>query len=126
MTERKAGHYSEVLNFYIHTTFDLVEDWEVMRFSAEAEKVEGVVKLEVKRYSVTVEVGFLFDVDVVRERFLKVFTHHFQPTSLDRISLQDLVDRAVEQQMKAKEELANNDLSRLLAQMVANGGASEA
>ena len=126
MTERKAGHYSEVLNFYIHTTFDLVEDWEVMRFSAEAEKVEGVVKIEVKRYSVTVEVGFLFDVDVVRERFLKVFTHHFKPTSLDRISLQDLVDRAVEQQMKAKEELANNDLSRLLAQMVANGGASEA
>ena len=126
MTERKAGHYSEVLNFYIHTTFDLIEDWAVMRFSAEAEKVEGVVKIEVKRYSVTVEVGFLFDVDVVRERFLKVFTHHFKPTSLDRISLQDLVDRAVEQQMKAKEELANNDLSRLLAQMVANGGASEA
>jgi len=126
MTERKAGHYSEVLNFYIHTMFDLVEEWEVMRFVKEAEKIEGVVKLEVKRYSIIVEVGFLFNVDVVREKFLKVFTQHFQPTSLDRISLQDLVDRAVAQQMKAKEELANNDLSRLLAQMVANGGASEA
>lgn len=118
METREVGHYTEILNCYIHTTFDLTEDDNTFRrFQLDLLKIPGVDAVKINRYAITVQVAFLFDADKVRTAVLPVVEQYFKPDKIRRIQMQDIVNRAVEQQLRMKEELETSGLTGLLAQM---------
>jgi hypothetical protein len=105
MEERIAGYFVDVITFSIHTTFDLTKEEDIEVFMANSYLVPGVVDVTLKRYSLEFEAGFLFDIHSIKAAILDLFETFFEPSDIQKITTQDLAQRAAERQMESLEDI---------------------
>jgi hypothetical protein len=127
MEKKIAGYYVDVINISFHTTFDLPRHPETEIFIANALTLPGIVDCNLKRYSVEFELGFLFDVHSVKAELLTLFKTFYGPEELNKITTQDLAQRAAQRQIESLEDLEEGSLPNLLLSLMeTNKGTSEA
>lgn len=127
MEERNAGYYVDVINFSIHTTFDLAKEPEIEVFIAHCLTIPGVVDLTLKRYSLEVEVGFLFDIHSIKAAAVELFKSVLEPDEMRKIPTRELAERAAQRQRENMEDFDEAaSLPNLLMAMMDSNDVSEA
>lgn len=102
---KRLGHISSIMTFVINVDFDLFADQDKLKEMIKLiETVEGVAKTEIKRYSIDVETGYLFDLDTVRKDVIKVIRKLYKPEEVFEITLKDVLEKRNKSNVRPQEE----------------------